>query len=565
MSLTVRNECDLKLSAIFLMAFADMPYRAEAQPQALPRAFSFGKLANSNAIHDDGTVEMGLGGSRQLKPGAILLGHLRYLSFNAEKIQEHLQQSTNWSILNGEVENREGDLFGNTWKDPAENTDESRIFSNLSPSKQVLFQSVLQNSVQLVWGPPGSGKTHFLAATIELMIRLSRRLGIPCRILCTAFTKAATLQLLYKLVGWSENILWLGEKEDHTPKSIKCLESASQKAAKLALLETYMSKDVCIVGGTVWKVQKWIGTGPDQHKFDLVVIDEASQLAILPATIAAATVDPDSGRIVIVGDHRQIAPIRKGKYPSGQLFHSSIFHWLAPKEDNHSTERRGFGMLKENHRMNSDLCALTHSVYSSAHNPVPEVGARRLQFDIPGPAGSIVNFPESSIMVVLRFDQHSAFLPSPTGPEALLVTRIAKAILDAPEFMPKDLIVCVPHRQQRSAIVAAMQPPDAGVRIDTVNRIQGQEAEATIVSYGLLTPAMIDRETAFIYSVSMLIVASTRAKKKNIIIVPEYLLGHSFSVLNDPKLFECLTYLHNLHNHSRIVEIDVETHALCNK
>jgi DNA replication ATP-dependent helicase Dna2 len=543
-----------------------MPYRAEAQPQALPRAFSFAKLANSNALHDDGTVEMGLGGSRQLKPGDVFLGHLRYLSFNAEKIQAHLQESKDWSILSGVVEDREGGLFGDSWKDSTEGTDECRIFNNLSPSKRELFQAVLQNSVQLVWGPPGSGKTHFLAASIELMIRLSRRIGMPCRILCTAFTKAATLQLLYKLVGWSDSILWLGEKEDNTPKSIKCLESASQKAAKLALLETYLNKDVCIVGGTVWKLQKWIGTSPDAAKFDLVVIDEASQLAILPATIAASMVAPETGRIVIVGDHRQIAPIRKGKYPPGQLFHSSIIHWLAPKDEANGdrfAERRGFGMLKENHRMNSELCSLTHSVYSSAHNPVPDVGAKRLSFNIDGPAGSILNFPESSIMIILRFDQHSAFLPSPTGPEALLVTRLARAILDSPEFAPKDLIVCVPHRQQRSAINAAMVPPDAACRIDTVNRIQGQEAEATIVSYGLLTPAMIDRETAFIYSISMLIVASTRAKRKNVIIVPEYLLGHSFSVLNDPKLFECLTYLHNLHNHSRIIEIDVDSHPLC--
>jgi hypothetical protein len=398
-----------------------------------------------------------------------------------------------------------------------------------------------------------TGKTHFLAALISLLIKTGK-----CRVLVTAFTKNATMQLLGKLVTYSDQLLWLGDKEPNIPASLKALESVKQKAAKEALLESTLSADVCIVGGTVWRIHKHLSKL--DTRFDLVVVDEGTQLPVLPATIATALVSP-TGRVVVVGDHLQIAPIRKGRYPEGQSYHSSIFHWLHKRLANTDA----FGKLEENHRMNDEICSFTKQIYGSWHTPMPDIASRRVQFylDPAAPEANILNSNASSIMIVLKFDPYTAYLPSPTGPEAKLTLRLAQAMLASETFNPKDVIICTPHRAQKLAIQAALVPNNTQIRIDTINRTQGQEAEAVIVSYGLMTPAMVDKEASFIYQLSMLNVATTRAKRKNIIIVPQYLLDHSFAVLSDESLMTTMGYLQHLRAGSKVIEVDVATNPLC--
>src|SRR5262249_58406033 len=62
--------------------------------------------------------------------------------------------------------------------------------------------------------------------------------------------------------------------------------------------------------------------------FDLVVVDEASQVRVPEAAIAASLVAPD-GRLVLAGDHWQLPPIIAGSYPAPKEgeppLHRSIF------------------------------------------------------------------------------------------------------------------------------------------------------------------------------------------------------------------------------------------------
>src|SRR5205814_3362297 len=66
--------------------------------------------------------------------------------------------------------------------------------------------------------------------------------------------------------------------------------------------------------------------------FDLVVVDEASQVRVPEAAIAASLVAP-SGRLVLAGDHCQLPPIIAGSYPEPKEgeppLHRSIFEAVA--------------------------------------------------------------------------------------------------------------------------------------------------------------------------------------------------------------------------------------------
>lgn len=68
----------------------------------------------------------------------------------------------------------------------------------MTMSQTRIYQHVCEHSLTLVCGPPGSGKTHFLGATIGRLIAASRRARRPLRILVTAFTHDALNHVLAK-------------------------------------------------------------------------------------------------------------------------------------------------------------------------------------------------------------------------------------------------------------------------------------------------------------------------------------------------------------------------------
>ena len=70
---------------------------------------------------------------------------------------------------------------------------------HLTPSQAAAYQTLGQRRVLPVWGPPGTGKTHFLAAVILGLAEAHARAGRPFRVLVTAFTHAAIENLLRKV------------------------------------------------------------------------------------------------------------------------------------------------------------------------------------------------------------------------------------------------------------------------------------------------------------------------------------------------------------------------------
>ncbi len=69
-----------------------------------------------------------------------------------------------------------------------------------TPSQREAFRAIGGQRVTAVWGPPGTGKTHFLASTIVALAAAHARTGQPFRVLATAFTHAAIENLLGQVV-----------------------------------------------------------------------------------------------------------------------------------------------------------------------------------------------------------------------------------------------------------------------------------------------------------------------------------------------------------------------------
>jgi DNA replication ATP-dependent helicase Dna2 len=120
---------------------------------------------------------------------------------------------------------------------------------------------------------------------------------------------------------------------------------------------------------------------------------------------------------------------------------------------------------------------------------------------------------------------------------------------DDEQFFRSGVFVVSPHRAQNRAIrreLRALRDWSARPFVDTVDKMQGQEAEAVIVSYGVADPEYALQKAEFIYSLNRLNVAATRARSKTIVCLTAPLLQGSPAVLDVPEAAAGLAYMRDL-------------------
>ncbi len=198
-----------------------------------------------------------------------------------------------------------------------------------TPSQRDAFHAIARQRVTAVWGPPGTGKTHFLASLIVGLSAAHARVGLPFRVLVTAFTHAAIENLLRKIRQRQADFpgveLLLG-KAKYWQGAASDVEQVPESDLASWLGET----EHVVLGATAYSCLK---KRDELSPFDLVVIDEASQVRVPEAAIAVHLAG-DAGRIVLAGDHLQLPPIIAGVYPDAPpgepLLHRSIFEAVVP-------------------------------------------------------------------------------------------------------------------------------------------------------------------------------------------------------------------------------------------
>ncbi|KAJ3060608.1 Tripartite DNA replication factor, partial [Quaeritorhiza haematococci] len=278
---------------------------------------------------------------------------------------------------------------------------------SLHKSQRVAFEAVMERRMTLLWGPPGHGKTHTLALSALRLIEIIGRKTLstkPFRILVTAFTKAAITAFTKKFNALLELIrsiegLDRGEWRDEV-EVVGLVGVEESKMPNPGGLRKY-----AVVTGTVWSIAKYVKKFGEKVDFDMLIIDEGSQMPVAEAAIAMRALDfpsnvAKSPRIVVAGDHLQLAPILKGTYPQDpdgaepRLF-GSILECLMRDSHGHPVSMRNLGMslgsanrrrrgltagtlsseghpdigpltfmLAENFRMVDQLCSFTQSIYT---------------------------------------------------------------------------------------------------------------------------------------------------------------------------------------------------------
>jgi len=472
-----------------------------------------------------------------------------------------------------------------------------------TPSQRSVFAAVASRRLSTVWGPPGSGKTHWAAGALVTLLRLHGQTAgaPPLRVLVTAQSWEA-LRLLYRRVlaglddykaeAWAARLLESGcwDLKDSAPGPIDL-----------------WGQPLALVAGTVWKAAAALGPwekraapggalcprgrpppgaeGPlrPMPKFDLVFVDEASQLPAADAVMVLDLLDPGRGRLVAMGDHLQLPYVQHGSYPEPpgdeagrpRPWHSLLDALRAALGGGaEAAAHRDACVLLDNHRMCltlAELCRQPGGIYPPRFQPCDAAGREdacgcraakqptrcsagdeqggllRLRVDASDPARwpALALAPAHRLVTVRVPSPPEADTRAPAATEAdLAATLIERAlrwlmppdgeawsVVQRCEALIEATLVVAPHHRQRADLRRALRErlPKAeadallaesgGLLISTVEKVQGQERDLVIIMYGLVDGAAIASEAAFLYSQPRLNVALTRARKKAVLLL----------------------------------------------
>jgi hypothetical protein len=428
----------------------------------------------------------------------------------------------------------------------------------LNPDQERAWRAVFRRPVSLIWGPPGTGKTYLLAWCLLGLAAAARREGRPLRVLVTAATHRATANVLARLAaelrGCDPSVAGL--------RAVKLRGSGSAADAELEgsgvevvadgrlsglLEETESSGMPLVVGSTVWSLWKQMraagggageeesGGDPVRPWFDLVMIDEASQMKVGESLIALSSLRP-GGQLVLCGDDRQLSPVVHGSYgeEAGSLFGSVFTHFagFVPKLP-----------LRESRRMNAALVDYPRDLFYPGLVSMTPDRAIRLAGAGPDEAEGdallreLFLAPEDAVVLCV----YGGVRATARNPfEAALAARLAalarRSLLDpetgelypAQRFVTEGCAVLSPHRAQNSAILAEMARLGLAAEetpvVDTVERMQGNEREMIVVSYGVADREYAEAEAEFLLDANRFNVSITRARAKLVVLVSQAVL-----------------------------------------
>lgn len=271
-----------------------------------------------------------------------------------------------------------GDILWSASEISSQHIDEDTVFDdlyrlriNLNNSQKNALNESLGSRLTLIWGPPGTGKSKTLRAIAIGAIIKAINNNIPFNLLISAQTYNAMENVFCEIAATitrifpGRDILYARIRASHQafdgknecgadievpyhrnePNFIECRNRLLAKVG------------INIIGSVPGQIYKLLtfGSGRAQQKvFDLIILDEASQMDV-PLSILALCSLNENGSVIIAGDPKQLPPIHKAKPPLllesmvGPVFnYFTEVHNIEPKK------------LNTNYRSNDDIVKFTH-------------------------------------------------------------------------------------------------------------------------------------------------------------------------------------------------------------
>jgi len=419
--------------------------------------------------------------------------------------------------------------------------------------------------VVLIQGPPGCGKTITACALLKAAYKGKPLLAVAdshaavdqlargLRSLNVRFVRIGTpASVSEELRDWclgahldkhecqselgemKKTLRQLGDKIDHMRSEValakedasdnlkrsekleRAVAAQAQLKASVRKLELNMTKE--IIGDAEVVCSTLISCGREELKpfdFDLVLMDEATQ-AIEPRALIAVGKLSRAGRLVLIGDQKQLPPTCVSPNAEAAGLGVSLFCRLLRKSALEPS------MLKVQFRMHPLISRWPSATFYGGQIVDGVPAEERLPPEgLPWPeAGGVVFIPSLGGEKESP-DGHSKL----NWEESNIVQQVVPRILQNMEAKAEDIGVISPYRGQVAQLRRALNRWP-GVEVKTVDGFQGREKDVIIFS---CFRSNRKEEVGFLADVRRLNVALTRARRALIVVGNPNTLQHDFT------------------------------------
>ena len=481
---------------------------------------------------------------------------------------------------------------------------------NLNASQWVAWDRALSYRLRLIWGPPGTGKSRTLHAVILGAFLEAIAANRPLRVLITGFTYEAIDNVLIPLHAHlagpgpfaSPQVQTFRLRSETRPRTADiplAIDLPKTDATSYRPLLTSLSDNQALifVGATpqqVYNLATADNQPPVRALFDLILIDEASQLDVATSALVLAPAAADAA-LIVAGDPKQLPPIHQAEAPLGlEELVGPIFTYFSERHGIHSE------VLEENYRSNGAIVDLAHIAEypPSLHAFSPNLEINLLQTPpttrpTAWPAGlqwspnwaSFLTPARRALAFVYtegRSSQWNQFEADATAALAVSLFGILGSQLanennpatgnpipltttpfSAQAFWSTGIGIVTPHRAQQALVTTRLQhvfpthnPTLIRRAVDTVERFQGQQRDIMIATFALGDPDAIGSEEEFLLSLNRFNVMASRTRAKLIVLISREVVDHlasDMTVLRESGLLK--SFVETFCNHTQAMTL----------
>ena len=414
-----------------------------------------------------------------------------------------------------------------------------------------------EEQIVMLQGPPGTGKTETLQLAVLAHVA-AHSVKSRCRVLMVAPTHKAIHEFVVKLAScWQEyckeggkdlkdldiyrvlsskvssvkqleGVKYLNYNEDE--ETVRELKDCLINQTTLTPTASFSSPLIlCLTPPGLYGLMKKMGESEPpwgEGFFDLLVVDEASMMRLPELILSGSFLTKDS-QILVAGDHRQLPPIQAHNWEKedrrtleemASFLSAMDFLRLLRQEDlgidriscKHAADIPA-ERLCESHRCHSVVAEfLREWVYEKDKIDFHSDQKRTLAASKSGTTGLGVVLEPENVFVLVVHDEAESFQSN------LVEASIVEALVRSAQS--ESIGVITPHNAQKGLLKNMLSEGCENVRIDTVERYQGGEADCIIISSTVSDPDYVRSESDFLLNLNRINVAISRMKKKLVII-----------------------------------------------
>lgn len=377
----------------------------------------------------------------------------------------------------------------------------------------------LDGGYLFVQGPPGAGKTYSGARAIVDLLEAGMRVGVTA----TAHKVIHNMLTEVEDVAAERGFAFRGLKKNSSDNPESEFDSAHGLIESVGDNGALSDPEVALTAGTAWHYCR-----EDTAPLDYLFIDEAGQVSLADA-LALAT----ARNVVLLGDPQQLPQVSQGAHPEESSL-SVLEHLLGECQ----TVDPAHGIfLGETWRLHPRIAAfVSELMYDGRLGSAP--GRERQRIEAGGElSGAGLRW--------LPVEHQGRSQSSPEEAEAIAAAiepLLAGATYTDAEgaahpLRSEDILVLTPYNAQVPYLQDHL--PD-GVRIGTVDKFQGQEAQVAFFSMATSSGDQILRNVEFLFSRNRLNVAISRARCLAVLACSPRLLDIHAKSIEQMRLVKCL-------------------------